>query len=264
MAVSPVGGDGSEPTCPRHPDVVTYVRCQRCGRPTCPACQRVAPVGVQCVDCVNEARSKQRAVRSRLGITIAKGPPFVTIALIAINVAVFLYGLTLQKMQLFSEWGLWPKYGPQVRYLGAGDEWWRWITSGFVHGGVLHIGMNMFVLWMFGRQVETLLGRVRFALVYFTSLLGGSAMVVLLGEQGSVVGGASGAIFGLVGAYVAIAITLKLPFQSVAIQAGIWLVLGFTISGVSWQGHVGGALTGWIVTVVILRLAARRKPPPLG
>lgn len=184
-----------------------------------------------------------------------------TFGLVALNVVAYLYGMSLKPGQLFSEWGLWPHYDSSILWAGSGGEWWRWVTNGFVHENPLHIGMNMFVLVMFGRQVEMLLGRVRFAILYGVSLLGSSALVAILGVTGSVNGGASGAIFGLIAGYVAIAMTLHLPVQSLVLQAGAWLVIGFFVPGLSWQGHLGGALTGWVVTTVILRLASRPAVP---
>ena len=215
-------------------------------------------MGIQCVDCVKEAAAAQRPVRSRLGIKVAAGPPIVTYGLVALNVAAYLYGMTLKADQLFYAWGLWPHYDAAHANTYGGTEWWRWISNGFVHENILHIGMNMFVLVMFGRQVEALLGRARFAILYAVSLLGSSALVAILGFTGSVNGGASGAIFGLITGYIAIAMTLRLPVQSLVLQAGAWLVVGFFVPGLSWQGHLGGALTGWVVTSVILRLASRR------
>jgi membrane associated rhomboid family serine protease len=210
---------------------------------------------------VNEARAGRRPVRSRLGLKVASGPPVLTFGLVALNVAAYLYGMTLKPGQLFSAWGLWPHYDALHPYMYGGAEWWRWIANGFVHENILHIGMNMFVLVMFGRQVEMLLGRVRFAILYGVSLLGSSALVAILGTTGSVNGGASGAIFGLIAGYIAIAMRLHLPVQSLVLQAGAWLVIGVFVPGLSWQGHLGGALTGWVVTALILRLASRRTAP---
>jgi membrane associated rhomboid family serine protease len=109
-----------------------------------------------------------------------------------------------------------------------------------------------------------LLGRTRFALVYALSLLGASAFVEILGKPNTVTGGASGAIYGLIAAFVAVSLALRLSVQSLVLQAGAWLVAGFVIPGLSWQGHLGGAVTGWLVTAIVLRLAAsqdRRRPP---
>jgi membrane associated rhomboid family serine protease len=222
-------------------------------------CQRVAPVGIQCVDCVKEARLAQRPTRSRLGFKTAAGPPRVTIGLIVVNVAIYLYGTTLADGELFSRLALWPHYDVLNPYYWAGTEWWRWISSGFIHLGALHIGMNMLVLYVFGRELEPLLGRARFALIYGVSLLGASALVVLLSPQNHPTGGASGAVYGLVAAIIVISLSLRLPVQSLVLQAGAWLIVGFFIPGLSWQSHLGGALFGWLVTALMLRLARRQE-----
>jgi membrane associated rhomboid family serine protease len=259
------GATDAPPVCPRHPDRVAYVRCQRCNRPTCPECQRPASVGIQCVDCVAEARRNARPLRSRLGFTAAQGPPMVTYGLIAVNVAIYLLGLLPGFADMVYNLGLWPGYdrvlGPQ--WLGEGDEWYRWITSGFIHFGLIHIGMNMFVLWQFGSQLEPAMGRLRFAGLYFVSLLGGSLGVELLASSG-VHGGASGAIFGLIAAYALVLKRLDLPYQSLVATAGIWLVLGFVISGVSWQAHVGGAIAGAVTMLVMFRGVDKREKRRLG
>ena len=218
-------------------------------------------MGIQCVDCVKAAAAARRPVRSALGLVVRHGPPVFTIALIVINVAVYLYGTTLADGQLFSQLGLWPHYDVLNPYYWAGTEWWRWITSGFVHRDILHIGLNMLVLFQFGGHVEALLGRKRFLIVYGASLLGGSALVALLGQTDHVIGGASGAVYGMIAAYIVMTLALKRPVQSVLLQAGAWMIAGFFISGIAWQGHLGGAIAGWAVTTVVLRLASRTKAP---
>ncbi len=194
-----------------------------------------------------------------------QGPPLVTYALIGLNVAVFLYGQTMGVGELFARWGLWAKFDAATLLPGdatvAGDEWWRWVTSGFVHLGFLHIAMNMFVLYTFGRQLEPLLGRVRFGLIYGLALLGASGFVEVFGSPNSVTGGASGAIFGLIAGYVVMALALRLPVRSLVLQAGAWLLIGFIVPGLSWQGHVGGAVTGGLVTWIILWRARRSGQP---
>jgi len=250
------------PVCPRHPDRVSYVRCQRCGRPACPECQRPAAVGIQCVDCVREAKANARPMRNRLGFTSALGTPYVTYGLIIANVAAFVYGyLVLGKNRWWLEWALIPGAGEATG--GIGDEWYRWITSGFIHFSLWHIGMNMFVLWQFGTQLEPILGRVRFSLLYAASMIGGSAAVVLLG-QGGIHGGASGAIFGVIAAYAVVLFKLRLDYRSLVTTAGLWLVLGFVIPGISWQGHLGGAVAGAATMLAMLhwvdRQPAARRP----
>src|SRR6187431_1327952 len=182
------------PVCPRHPDRISYVRCQRCGRPVCPECQRPAPVGIQCVDCVNEEAARRGPLLNRLGFVTAGGKPVLTYALILANVAAYAYGyLWLGYAKWVTTWGLWPD-GVEG-FPDFGQDWYRWVTSGFLHFGIFHLLMNMFVLWQFGTQLEPALGRLRFGIVYAVSLLGSSAAIMLLGN-GSVHGGASGAIFG--------------------------------------------------------------------
>ena len=239
------------PVCPRHPDRVSYVRCQRCNRPTCPQCQVAAPVGVLCVDCVREAEKSAGGARARAAARSGRGT--VTMTLIAMNVAFYLYGSATGMRAWENNFGLAPVFGLH--------EPWRWVTSGFVHLGLLHIGINMLMLYQFGRQLEAILGGKRFLTLYGISLLGGSLAIVLLAPSNTLHAGASGAIFGLFAAYGVLLYSRKLPWQSLAATAGIWLVAGFLIPGISWEGHVGGAVAGAATMGVILALnkAKRRQ-----
>lgn len=259
------------PTCPRHPDRVSYVRCQRCERPTCPECQRPAAVGVLCVDCLQQAQAAARPVRSRLGFTMSSGPPIVTYVLIGLNVAVFLIGTFFVGAGWTNYLALFPEITPEQAafYVDAGDEWWRWVTAGFTHFGWVHIAMNMFALWNLGQVLEPALGRWRYLGMYAGSLLGSSLVVQLLGTGGELVSvaGASGAIFGLVAAYGVVLRKLNLPYTGVLVIAGIFIVgplvaefipgLAF-FSGLSWQGHLGGALVGAALMFLMLRGVDRR------
>lgn len=263
------GAAAAEPVCPRHPDRVSYVTCQRCGRPTCPQCQVPAPVGVLCVDCEREARQQVRPVVNRLGFTSAFGTPVITYAIIALNVLAYLYGtqiLGAGGLQTLIDgsglwavkWGLVPEPSLYTEFaLGGGDEWYRWISSGFLHFGILHIGMNMLVLWQFGTQLEPILGRARFIGLYVASLLAGSLGVQVLANSG-VHGGASGAIFGLFAAYGVVLWKLKLDYRSIVTTGGLWLVLGFIVPGLSWQAHLGGALGGALCMLAMLHWVDRK------
>ncbi len=242
-------GAVAPPVCPRHPDRVSYVRCQRCERPACPQCQVPAPVGVLCVDCVRAANQAARGARTGLGFPRAPGRPYVTLGIIAAAVGFYLYGMATGFSQWQITYGLWPAASAQ--------EPWRWITSAFVHGGLFHIGINMFVLYQVGSQLEPVMGRVRFAILYGVSLVGGSVAIQLLAAPNSLHLGASGAIFGLFGAYGLLLYKLKLPWQSMAATAGIWLAAGFFLAGISWQGHVGGLVFGTLTMVVLLRLVGQ-------
>lgn len=189
------------------------------------------------------------------------GLPRVTIGIIAVNALVYLYALSNGVSETFVRYGLWPKAHAsgldQVDPIYS-DGLDRWITSGFVHLGLLHIGLNMFVLYRFGQPVEQLIGRGRFALIYAVSLLGGSAFVAQFGEAGSVHGGASGAIYGVLGAYIVMSIRLRLPVQFLIVQAGLWLVISFAYaSNISWQGHLGGAIAGSLTMMALLATQPR-------
>lgn len=246
------------PVCPRHPGVVSYVRCQRCERPTCPSCQVPAPVGIWCVDCVRESAKSARPVRNSLGFVTKRASPVVTYGLIAINALLFVAGLGASSMLTY-RLGLWPDVPADIAAYQdiMGADWWRWITSGFVHFGIIHLAINMWMLWRFGSELEVALGAKRFVVLYFLSLLGGSAAVVLLGEWGSVHGGASGAIFGLIAATAVVLRQLNLDWKQLAGFAGLWLAAGFFIEGLSWEGHLGGAVAGAVTMLVMLALTKR-------
>lgn len=242
--------------CVRHPDRPTGLRCTRCDRPACPECLREASVGLQCVDCVAEgARSAPRA-RRRIG----SSAPLVVPVLIAVNVAVFV--LTVinagsvsenSSGSLFDAAALSPV---QV----AGGGWWRLLTSGFLHIGPLHLLFNMIALWFIGRDIELALGRLRFSVLYAVSLLGGSAAVMVLGSPGGVVAGASGAIFGLMGALVVLLRRMRLPMTQALVIIGLNVVLSLTIPGISLLGHLGGLVTGAVVAAGMVHGPARSRP----
>jgi len=242
------GAPPEAPVCPRHPDRISYVRCQRCERPTCPQCQVAAPVGVLCVDCAREADQASKAARARGNAAVRGGRGPATMTLIAMNVAFYLYGMSTGVTAWQYDFGLIPGLGL--------DEPWRWVTSAFVHFGLLHVGLNMLMLYQFGRQLESVLGTARFVALYVISMLGGSLTIVLLASERSIHAGASGAIFGLFAAFGVLLYKRKLQWQSLAASAGIWLVAGFIIPGISWQGHVGGAVAG---AATMLVLIAREK-----
>jgi membrane associated rhomboid family serine protease len=134
----------------------------------------------------------------------------------------------------------------------ATGSWWQVVTSGFLHYGPLHIAMNMVALWVIGRDLELVLGRTRFTAVYLLSLLGGSASVLLFGDPYGAVAGASGAVFGLMGGVLVAVIKLKLNPSSVIGMIAINLVLSFAIPGISVLGHLGGLITGAVLTAVLL------------
>ncbi len=227
--------------CYRHPDRVAGVRCQRCERTICPACMRQASVGFQCPDCV--AERPQRVVGSTQ-LFRGHGEVVVGKVIIGLNVAVFLLMTALSGNPYgasgpVAEQGA--LFGPSV----AAGEWWRLITGAFLHAGLFHLGMNMLLLWFLSQELEPALGRVRFALLYVVSLLGGALGVMVLDPLAPTVG-ASGAVFGLMGALIVLQLRAKQnPWQSgIGGLVAINLVLTFLIPGISIGGHVGGLVAG--------------------
>ncbi len=242
---------GPAAVCVRHPDRPTGLSCTRCGRPACTECLREASVGYQCVDCVAEGYRTSRRGTTVAGAA-AGGRPLVVPTLIAVNVLV--YALTAVQAgnpmynsmsRLFRELSLVPA-------LVHDGEWWRVLTSGFLHIGPIHLVLNMLALWMLGRDLETVLGRGRFLTLYLVSMLGGAAAVMLFSPADQAVAGASGAVFGLMGALFVLLRRLRLPAGQVIGVIALNVVISFTIPQISWQGHLGGLVFGAAVTAALV------------
>jgi len=240
------------PVCPRHPDRPSYVRCQRCGRPACPECQRAAAVGFQCIDCVKEMKRSTPAVRSAYGGAVATGRPLATYVLIGLCALVYVLqwlipGDVVENQLAFASVYAAPQYGA--------FEPWRMLTSAFVHsqGFVLHIVLNMYMLWIFGQVLEPVLGRIRFLAVYLLSAIGGSVGFLLLTPVLPPTGveGASGAIFGLFGALLVVQSRRGGDTRQLWILIVINGVIGFVVPGIAWQAHLGGLITGGLCAAVI-------------
>jgi membrane associated rhomboid family serine protease len=223
------------PTCFRHPDRTTYLRCTRCGRYICPECMRAAAVGHQCVDCVREGARSVREARTPFGGRLRSGASVVTYSLIAANVLMFVLQQAVD--------GLTPALSLQPLYVAHG-EYYRLVTSAFLHYGIVHLLFNMWALYVIGGPMESWLGRLRFAALYGLSALGGSTAVFLLSPVETWTAGASGAVFGLFGATFVVAKRMRMDVRSVAVIIVLNLVITFTLPGISWQGHLGGLVTG--------------------
>ncbi|MFI5714904.1 rhomboid family intramembrane serine protease [Nocardia sp. NPDC051750] len=241
--------------CVRHTDRPTGLACTRCGRPACPECLRPASVGQHCVDCIRADQRGTRKVRTASGSVAARtATPYVTYVLIALNVVV--YAITAAQSRslmenqrgsaLFIDWVMYP---PAV----AAGEWFRVVGSGFLHYGLIHLLLNMFALYVVGRDIELVLGRARYLAVYLISLLGGSAAVMLL-AQNSLTAGASGAVYGLFGAITVILIRLRQNPNSMLILIGINVFISFSLPGISLMGHLGGLAAGTLATLGIMFL----------
>ena len=130
--------------------------------------------------------------------------------------------------------------------------WWTAVTSGFLHFGPIHLLVNMFTLYVFGRNIEQALGRARFGVLYAVSLLGGSAAVLWFGLENTITVGASGAIFGLIAAQLVLYLRMKIDPTSLLVIIGVNVVASFTLSGISWLGHLGGFVAGALVTAGVV------------
>jgi membrane associated rhomboid family serine protease len=240
-------------TCYRHPDRETGVSCSECGRGICPDCMVFAPVGIRCPDHAGRAQGTARVTSGVRRASFEGTGALVTKTLIAINALVFLACLA-QGSSLSQTSGTIFEKG--ALYIHGGldkGEWWRLITAAFLHGSILHIAMNMFVLWIVGAPVEQALGRGRFLVLYLVSGLSGSAGALIFSPNAVTVG-ASGAIFGILGA------ALVLESQRSYVLGGqafglivINLVLTFAIPNISVGGHLGGLAGGALGTLALSR-----------
>jgi membrane associated rhomboid family serine protease len=236
--------------CYRHPDRETRVSCSSCGRPICPDCMTPTPVGMRCPECASQ---RTKVVRNPTGTPGADAIP-ATYALIAINAVAFLIEMLNGSGGLFGDlrsrfFADFALYGPSI----AEGEWYRLVTSGFLHISIIHIGFNMFLLLILGRLLEPALGTPRFLALYFASLLAGSfgALVV---EPNAFTVGASGAVFGLAGAVFVIA--RGRGMDQLAGEIGFLIVFNlvwsFVGSNISVGGHIGGLIGGTICALAIV------------
>ncbi len=237
-------------TCYRHPDRETGVSCSSCGRPICPDCMTPTPVGMRCPECMRE---RTKVVQGVGGGTPGFGGAPATYVLIALNVVAYLIeiaagsgGLDSASGRIVFDYGL---FGPLV----AEGEWYRLLTSGFLHAGIIHLGFNMFLLFLLGRMLEPALGTARFTVLYFASLLAGSLGALVLDPNALTVG-ASGAIFGLAGATFVIA--RGRGMDAIAGQIGFLilfnLIFSFAASNISVGGHLGGLAGGALCALAVV------------
>ena len=243
--------------CYRHPDRQSFVLCQRCGRTICPECQTQAAVGVHCPECVREARQDGPRQRQRPAVVTsmrqagASGAPVVTWSIIGLTVLVYI----LQ----------WATSGAATQYLlfyadFVPSQPWRMLTPALVHStsSIFHILFNMYSLFVFGPVLERMLGRWRFLVLYLLADFGGQLAVLFI-APGTPVIGASGAIFGLLGAFFVIQRRLGGNNLQLIIVIVINLAIGFIVPGIAWQAHVGGLVAGGLVAFVFLMTRERRK-----
>lgn len=244
------------PTCYRHPDRQTYVRCTRCQRYICPDCMRSAAVGHQCPECVDEGNRSVRQAKTKFGGKLhGSNTPVVTFTLIAVNVIMFF--LQSASGDLERQLVMW---SPGV----ADGELYRLVTSAFLHYGLMHLLFNMFALYILGPPLEMWLGRLRFGGLYALSALGGAVLVYLLSPLNAATAGASGAVFGLFGATFVVARKLRLDIRMVTALIVLNLLFTFLFplissQSISWQGHIGGLVTGALVAWVFVYAPQSRR-----
>jgi membrane associated rhomboid family serine protease len=255
--------------CYRHPEVSTGVHCTRCGRAICPECMIAAQVGHHCPTCVAEARREYRqGPGRRVAIANAKATSVASALLVLMGVgyvlevaaggAGSLFGGPdiLELVRLGASVGIARMPSGEVVGIATGQEW-RMITAVFLHGGILHLLMNAYALWIFGPVVERELGRARFLFIFLTTGLFASAASYAFADAPIQVGvGASGAIFGVVGAFVAYNYRHREMALAAARLRGIMpflilnLILSFSFPLIDWKAHLGGFFAGLVAGVV--------------
>ncbi len=253
-------------TCYRHPGREAGVRCTRCDRPICPDCMVSASVGFQCPDCVRQgsgtghspAASRPRTIA---GGSVAADPRLITKILLGINVAVFVAVLAdsalVDDLVLLGRANFY--YGGPLEGIAEG-QWYRLVTSMFLHQEVWHIAFNMLGLWWLGGPLEAALGRARFITLYMLSGLAGSALTYWLAAPNQPSLGASGAVFGLLGATAVLMRRLNYDMRPVFALLAINLIITFNPwGGIAWQAHVGGLVAGTLIAIGMVHAPRERR-----
>ncbi|HYO40980.1 MAG TPA: rhomboid family intramembrane serine protease [Nocardioidaceae bacterium] len=258
------------PVCYRHPDREAHIRCQRCERSICPDCMQPAAVGFQCPSCVREGSKATRSARTAYGGQRSANPARTSQVLVALNVLVWVLvlaaggdrGALVDQLALTPLGGTFATSNGLITITGVADAPWQLLTSVFTHVALWHIGFNMLVLWTLGPQLELAVGRLRFLAIYLLSGLAGSAAVLWLSAPTSSTLGASGAIFGMLGALLVIAAKARGDVRGIATWIGINLVITFVLPfDISWQGHLGGLAGGLLVgAAVVYAPRGERRP----
>jgi membrane associated rhomboid family serine protease len=239
----------SAPPCGNHADRAASVVCGHCDKPICTECMHQAPVGWQCPECIAAGAKKTRVIRpfagsnaNRTGIVGSTNPTSVVIGLVVVCVVVFVAS-GFGKASVIDRFGMWP-YGVHHSH-----QYYRLFDSIFLHLDFLHIAFNMITLFIVGPAVEVMLGKSRFLALFLVAGIGGNVLSYLIAPVFGVSAGASGAIFGVLGAYVVLALIQHKPMGPVLALIVINLVIGFT-GNVEWQAHVGGLVTGALLALM--------------
>ena len=204
---------------------------------------RSASIGYQCPSCASDSTpvikgiSGSRFISSQKNTQVTK---FLSISLLVVYVFQFLLGdVFIANFALFA---------PSV----TNGQWWLLITAGFLHGSIIHLLFNVYILWVLGSQLENIVGKAKLIIIYFGSLLGGSLASYLFSPFGSYSIGASGAIFGLMGAMLVVGRKRNLDISQITTLVVINVVIGFVLSGIDWRAHLGGLAAGAFITWVLI------------
>jgi membrane associated rhomboid family serine protease len=204
---------------------------------------RPALIGYQCPECASDSTPVIRGIGKNSFIPSQgdnQATKFLSISLITVYVAQFVLGdILISNFALFA---------PSV----STGQWWRLFTAGFLHGSILHLLFNVYILWVLGSQLESILGKTKFIVIYFVSLIGGSIASFLFSPFGTYSIGASGAIFGLMGAMLVVGRKKRLDISQVAVLVVLNVVIGFVLSGIDWRAHLGGLAAGALIAWVLL------------
>lgn len=265
---SPQGPQDAQnlPTCYRHPDRETGIRCTRCERSICPECMVSASVGFQCPECVRDGSGTGHSPaagrpRTLAGGTITEDPRLITKILLGLNLALFLVQLSIGDRFTDSFDLIGRAYVPilgDVEGVAEG-QWYRLVTAMFLHGSVIHIAFNMLSLWWIGGPLEAALGRARYIALYAISGLAGSALTYLLAEPNQPSLGASGAIFGLFGATAILMRRLNYDMRPVIALLVINLIFTFGWSNIAWEAHIGGLVGGVTIGYAMVHAPRARR-----
>lgn len=251
------------PGCYRHPDRETGITCTRCERPICPECMVSASVGFQCPECVRAGSGTGHAPTANRPRTIAGGvvaadSRLISKILIGLNVALWI-AVTIDDSlvrELFLLGGTpWPYIPEGV----AHGEWYRLVTSMFLHQDIWHIAFNMLGLWWLGTPLEAALGRARYLALYLISGLAGGALTYLIAAPTQPSLGASGAVFGLMGATAVLMRRLNYDLRPVLVLLALNLLFTFTWSGIAWEAHVGGLVAGTAIAYGMVHAPRERR-----
>jgi membrane associated rhomboid family serine protease len=226
------------------------VLCAHCNRPICTDCMVEAPVGWQCPECISEGTKRSRQVpafshtsRGRTGVVGSTNPTPIVLTIIAINVVVFFLEGFGTNTRVIDRYAMWPAA------VHLQNEYYRAFTAVWLHASFTHILFNMIALLIVGPALEVLLGKVRFIALYLLAGLGGSVCSYILSQPNVAGIGASGAIMGVLGAYVVVGLRRKLPVAPVVGLLVLNFVIGFT-GDIDWRAHLGGVLTGGVLAFV--------------